>query len=89
MRANQIDLQFSNLIACDAYVAQFTHSGRDGVGDFVARDDVIDYRTRLIDCVPCIRGKQHGAPVFDARNLANRFKRQIVPVNVECVQESI
>ena len=81
--------KFPNLIARNAYVAEFAYARRDRVGDLVARNDFIDYGTRLIDRVSRIRRKQHGAPVFDARYLANRFQRQIVPANVKCVQENI
>ena len=42
MRTHQVDLQFANLIAGDADIAQFADAGRDGVGDFVARDELVD-----------------------------------------------
>ena len=37
VRAHQIDLQFANLIADDAHVAELAHAGGDGVGQLVAR----------------------------------------------------
>ena len=42
VRAHQVDLQFANLFAGNAYVAESAHAGGDGIGDFVAGDYFID-----------------------------------------------
>ena len=84
MRAHQVDLQFANLLAGDAHVAQFADAGGDGVGDLVAGDDLIDDRACLVDRFPRVRREQDGAAF--GRDFADRFERQIVSVDVECVQ---
>ena len=61
VRANQIDLQFANLLAGDADVAQFAHAGGDGVGQFVAGDDLVDDGARQIDGLASVGIEQDGA----------------------------
>src|ERR1700686_1215637 len=85
MRADQVDLQFTNLVAGNAHIAQFTHAGRDGISDLVARDNVIDHGARLIDCLPRVGRKQCGTAL--SRHLAYCLEREIISVDVECVQE--
>src|SRR6202158_130432 len=85
MRADQVDLQFTNLVAGDAHVAQFAYSGGDGISDFIARDNVIDDSACLIDCLPRVCGKQRGTAL--SRHLTNCLEREIISVDVECVQD--
>ncbi len=47
--AHQVDLQFANLIADNAHIAELSHASRDGVGQFVAGDDFVDDGSRPID----------------------------------------
>jgi hypothetical protein len=82
-------LQFTNLFASNADVAQFTHSGRDGVSEFVAGDNVIDNGACLVDGSPRVGGKQGSAAAFDTRNFAHVLECQIVSVDVQCVQAGL
>src|ERR1700675_4292575 len=85
MRADQVDLQFTNLVARNAHVAQFAYSGGNGIGDFVARDNVIDAGGRPVDCLPRVGRKQRRTAL--SRHLTNCLEREIISVDVECVQE--
>ena len=58
MRAHQVDLQFANLIAGDAHVAQFAHASRDRVSEFVAGNNFVDDGARLIDGLSRVWRKQ-------------------------------
>ncbi len=85
VRAHQVDLQFANLVAGDAHVAQFADAGGDGIGDLVAGDDLVDDGARPVDRLARVGSEKHGAALD--RHFAHRFERQIVSVDVECVQE--
>ena len=86
VRAHQVDLQFANLVADNAHVAELAHAGGDGVGDFVAGDDLIDHGARPVHSLARVRRQEHGTAF--GRDFAHRFQREIVAVNVKCVQES-
>jgi hypothetical protein len=73
MRSDQVDLQFTNLVACYAHIAQFAHARSDGVGQFIARNNFVDDGACLVHSVPRVRREQ-GSTTFD-RDLADRFKR--------------
>jgi hypothetical protein len=66
-------LQLANLISSDTDITQFADAGGDGVSDFIAGDDLVDHRARLIDGVACVRRKKHRAPVDG--NFAYSFQR--------------
>jgi hypothetical protein len=61
--ANEVDLQFADLIADDANVAELADSGGDGVGEFVVSDDVVDDGAGEVDCGAGIGGELDGAVV--------------------------
>jgi hypothetical protein len=61
VRAHQVHLQLTNLVAGDAHVAQFAHAGGDGVGELVAGDNLVDDRACQVDCLPRVRRQQGGA----------------------------
>ncbi len=85
MRANQIDLQLANLIAGDAHVAQLSDSGSDGVRDFIARNNLVDHGTGQLNRRAGIGSEEHSS-AFPG-DLAHVLQREIVSVDVECVQQ--
>ena len=87
MRAHQVDLQLTNLIAGNAHVAQLAHASRNSVSDLVAGDDFVDDGASLVHYLTRVRREQGSAPVFNARDFGHRFQCQIVAVDVECVQK--
>ena len=86
VRAHQIDLQFANLLARDADIAQLAHASRDGVGNPVFGHQRIHHGARAVHRLPSLGTKQDGTVLH--RHFAHRFESQIAAVNVESVQES-
>lgn len=85
MGSNQIDLQLADLVRGDANIAQFPHTGRDRVSNFVGGDDFIDDSAGMVDQLSRIGREEHRAALMG--DFAYCFQRQIVSVNVQCVQE--
>ena len=86
VRAHQVDLQLANLVAGDAHVAEFAHARGDGIGEFVAGDDVVNHGARTIHGLARV-GRQAAPGVVSVRDFAHRFQSKIVTVDVKCVQE--
>ena len=86
MRSDQIHLQLPNLVTRNPHVAQFAHAGGDGIRHLVSLNDVLDHRPRRIHKCACVRREQHRAALN--RDLAHRFERQIVSVNVKGFHKS-
>ena len=63
MRSYEIDLQFANLIARDADIAELADTGRDRVGNLITGDDLVDHGASLFDSFPRVGCQQHGAAV--------------------------
>ena len=82
---HQIDLQLANLITSDSNIAEFSHACGDRVSNFVGRDDFIDDRSGVINRFSCIRRQKHRSALIG--DFTYSFERQIVSVNVQCVQE--
>ena len=80
MRAQEIHLQFADLISGDSHVAELAHSGRDGVGDLVVADQRVDHRAGPVNRSSRFGIEEHGT-VFH-RDFANRLESQIVSVDV-------
>jgi hypothetical protein len=70
--ANQVDLQFANLIAGNADVAEFADAGGDGVSDLIAFDNVFDYGAGAVDGFPGF-GVEKDWAAFDG-NFFSRFQ---------------
>ena len=82
--ADEIDLQFADLVAGDAHVAELANAGGDGIGELVVCDDVVDHGAGAIDGLARIGREQHGAAVVG--DFADRFEGEVVTVDVEGVQ---
>jgi hypothetical protein len=80
MRAQEIHLQFADLISGDAHVTELSHSGRDGVGDLVVRDQRVNHRACPVNGSSRFGVEEHGT-VFH-RDFTNRLESQIVSVDV-------
>ena len=87
MGADEVELQFADLVAGNADVTEFAHAGGDGVGNLVVGNKCIDYGPRLIDSGASVRSKEDGA-VRDG-HFADRFESQIITVDMKGVQGNI
>ncbi len=83
VRADQVDLQFADLVAGDAHVAEFADAGGDGVGDLILGNQSVDYGARSIHALACVGREQHG-PALEC-DFAHRFEGQIVSADVKSV----
>ena len=63
MRAHEIDLQFADLVADNADIAQFADAGGDGVGKLVIGDERVDDGASAIDGFASVGVEQDGALV--------------------------
>ena len=57
VRTHQVDLQFADLIAGDAYIAKFADAGGDGVGHLVVGDERVDDGARSVHALARIRSQ--------------------------------
>ena len=73
MRTYQVDLQFADLIAGDAYIAEFADTGRDGVGHLIVGDKRVDDGTCSVHPLARIGSQQHGSALRS--HLAYFFER--------------
>ena len=87
MRSHKVHLQFADLLAGNANVTEFAYPGCNRVSNSIAGDNFVDHRAGQIDGLAGIRGKESG-PAFGG-DFADLLQRQIVPVNVQCVQGSL
>ena len=86
MRTNQIHLQLPDLLARDAHVCQLADPSGNGIGNFVVRHQRIHNGASTIHRFPCCGVEQHWPPLDCG--VADLLERQVVPVNVESLQES-
>jgi len=56
VRAHQVDLQFANLVADNAHIAELAYTGCDGIGELIVGDNLIDNGARAIDGCASIGG---------------------------------
>ncbi len=89
VRADQVDLQFANLVASNAHVAEFSDAGGDGVSDLVAGDNLVDDGACQVHGLPRVGREQDRAARFNGRDFAHGFEREIVSVDVKCVQKDV
>jgi hypothetical protein len=80
MRANEINLEFADLIAGDANVAQLSHAGGNCVSQLIAGNKCVYDGPSPVDGLACICQEQNRAPF--GRYLAYRRQGQIVSVKV-------
>src|SRR5579883_3461472 len=85
VRADEVDLQFADLVAGDADIAEFADTGGDGIGNLVIVDEVVDHGAGSVDAFAGVGGEQD-RPAFQCY-LADGFKREIVSADVKGVQE--
>jgi hypothetical protein len=85
MRANQIHLQFANLIAGDAHVAQLSDAGCDGIGNAIVRDQRVHNSAGTLHRNTGVRSEQHRPPLDG--DFPHFFQGQVIAVDVKCVQE--
>ena len=78
MRTYQVDLQFANLVADDAYIAKLANSGGDCIGELVAGDYLIDDGARAIDGFARVGEQEHRAML--CRDFAHRFQSESLPL---------
>ncbi len=86
MRPEQVHLQFANLVARDANVAELADSGGDCVRDAILRNQRIHHRARPVDSRASVRGKKDGA-ALDC-DFPHCFQREIVTVNVKSFHDA-
>jgi hypothetical protein len=64
-----------------------THARCNGIGKFVAGDDIVNDLARPVHRLARF-GQQHHGTAFNC-DFPDRFQSQIITVDVECVQESL
>ena len=67
--------KLANLIAGNAHIAQLAHASGDGVGEFVAGDDLVDHGAGAGSQLARASGASNTARRFDC-DFANRLQRQ-------------
>ena len=77
-------MQFANLVAHYANVAELAHAGRDRVCQLVGGNDLVNHGPRPIHPFARVRRQKHRAPL--GCNFAHSFQSKIVAANVKCVQ---
>ena len=86
MRAYQVDLQFANLVAGNANIAQFADAGSDCVGHLLLATISSTTARAWFTASRASGASNTGAPLH--RDLAHSFQRQIVSTDMKCVQRS-
>ena len=83
--AEQIQLQFPNLLGCDADVAQFAHAGCHRVCDAILTYQFLDDLARCQHLLPRVWSEQHGTIVI--YHLTQVCEGESFAVNVQGVQK--
>jgi hypothetical protein len=82
----RLTCKFADLIADDVHIAQLAHASRDRVRNLIIGDERVDHGAGTIDGLARI-GSEENRAGCRARDFAHGFKRQIVSVDVQSLQE--
>ena len=80
-------MQLADLIAGDVHIAQFADASRDRVRNFIVGDERVDDGTGAVDGLAPVGIEENGPADVDVRYFAHGFKREIVSVYAQGVQE--
>src|SRR5258708_7019265 len=81
MRAQQVHLQFANLIRSDAHIAQLANAGGDGICQAVFTHQFLDDLAGLRNFLPRIGRQQHWTTLMD--DIAKLAKRELVSIDMQ------